>query len=345
MNSRLRVITALQKKEPDRVPVFEWAIDSKICKDIVGKEDIFSTIEKLDLDAITLRADYKREFIDENIYLDEWGCKKRVTEQFIDVVIESPIKKLNDFKKFKFPDPYASYRFNSLEKAVKKFGKNKAIIFNTRDIYSDLRDLIGYEESLIALLSDTENLNNFLDMCIDYNKTTAELVYKKFGIDILVTTDDIADNNGIIFGPKLYFDFFKPKFKKVIKKFKDIGFYCIKHCDGNIMDIIDDLISSGIDCIDPIDPTGGMDIAFIKKKYGKKVCIKGNVNCATTLVNGSLKEVEDSVKYCFESAAKNGGFILSSSNTIHSGVKTDNFIKMIELAHKYGAYPLDLNFK
>ena len=73
--------------------------------------------------------------------------------------------------------------------------------------------------------------------------------------DILVTTDDIADNNGLIFGPKIFFELFGPKFKEVINGFKKIGYYCIKHTDGNIMQIMDFLVDSGIDCIDPIDPT------------------------------------------------------------------------------------------
>jgi len=343
MNGRKRVLAALQRKEPDRVPVLEWAIDKNICKGIVENGDILSVVDKLDLDGINFKADYEKEFISETVYIDEWGCKKKIADHFIDIVIENPIKNLSQCKNYKFPDPHKSKRFKSLEKIIEKFGKDKALIFNTRDIYSDLRDIIGYEESLMALISDRENLGRFLESCIEYNLVLAEIVHKKYGIDILVTTDDIADNRGLIFGPKSYFDFFAPKFEKVIKSFKNLGFYCIKHCDGNIMDVIDHFITSGIDCIDPIDPNGKMDIAYIKRKYGERVCIKGNVNCTTTLVSGTLDDVEESVKYCIKNTAIGGGYILSSSNTIHSGVKVENYLKMIETARKYGNYPINLN--
>ena len=106
------------------------------------------------------------------------------------------------------------------------------------------------------------------------------------------------------------------------------------------MQIMDFLVDSGIDCIDPIDPTANMDIRFIKRKYGKRLCIKGNINCTTTLVNGNLEDVSQEVKDCIKYAGYKGGYILSSSNTIHSGVKFENFLKMVETAKKYGNYPI-----
>ena len=60
--------------------------------------------------------------------------------------------------------------------------------------------------------------------------------------------------------------------------YKDRGLLIIKHTDGEIMPLIDMIVDSGIDCLDPIDPTAGMDLAEIKMKYGKRIAIKGNVD-------------------------------------------------------------------
>lgn len=345
MNGKERIIHVLERKEPDQVPILEWSIDKKICNEILEKSSFLEVVDYLDLDGLAIRPDYKKEKIEENLYLDEWGCIRRQSDQFIDIVVENPLKSLKDFKKFKFPDPQENFRFKSIEKAIEKFGNSKAIVLNIRDIFSDLRDIFGYENTLMSLVTDLKSIEKILMLIIDYNIELAKIAKNRFNLDILVTTDDIADNKGLIFNPKLFFNFFGPKLKKLIKNFKSLGYYCIKHCDGNIMEIMDYLASSGIDCIDPIDPSGNMDIKLIKEIYGKRICIKGNINCTTTLVKGSLEEVDESVKYCIKNVAAGGGYILSSSNSIHSGVKTENFLRMIKICREYGNYPIDLNGK
>jgi len=341
MKQKDRVIQALELKESDCVPSFEWDINEKVVKAITGSEDILEAVEKLDLDGVVIRPDYKREYVEEDVYIDEWGCKRKITTESIAVIIESPIKDLKDYKKYEFPDPYAHHRFEKLERAVQKFGPEKAIILNVRDIFSDIRDLLGYENALIALITEQEYFEKFLNRVIEYNRTLAEIAYKKFNLNILATTDDIASSSGLIFNPKIFFNFLGPKFREVIQGFKDIGYYCIKHCDGNIMPILEYWIDCGIDCIDPIDPLAGMDLALIKKEYGQRVCIKGNVDCTKALVYGTEKEVEEEVKNCLHEAAYGGGYILSSSNTIHSGVKPENYVAMIKALRKYGKYPIE----
>lgn len=339
MNQKERVIRALERKEPDYVPTLEWDINPAIVKAITGSEDVLDIIETLDIDGIVIRPNYAKEDIDDEIYIDEWGCKRQMTTESISVIIENPIKRLQDHKDYTFPDPYAPHRFDRLEQAVQRFGDSKAVILNVRDVFSDIRDLLGYENALISLITEQDYFEQLLNRVIEYNRTLAKIAYEKFNINILGTTDDIAGTQGLIFNPKLFFNFLGPKFREVIKGFKDIGYYCIKHCDGDIMPILEYWIDCGIDCIDPIDPLAGMDLGLIKQKYGDRVCIKGNVDCTKTLVYGTEKDVEDEVKACIDQAASGGGYILSSSNMIHSGVKPENYTAMITALRTYGAYP------
>ncbi len=87
--------------------------------------------------------------------------------------------------------------------------------------------------TLISLIIEREYFEKLLNLCIEYNRTLAGIAYKKFNINIIATTDDIADTKGLIFSPKIFFDFLGPKFREVIRGFREIGYYCIKHCDGN----------------------------------------------------------------------------------------------------------------
>jgi uroporphyrinogen decarboxylase len=342
MKPKDRILAALERREPDLVPVFEWDINREVMKAISGSDDLFGFMKEWDIDGIPLRPTYTKEYLDDNLYIDEWGCRRRITSESIAVIVESPIKDIKDHKSYRFPDPHAGHRFESIERAVAAVGDERAVILNVRDVFSDIRDLLGYEEALISLITERENFESLLDRVIEYNRTLAKLASERFNLNIIATTDDIADTRGLIFNPRIFFDFLGPKFREVIRGFHDLGYYCIKHTDGYIMDILDYMVESGIDCIDPIDPTSRMDIGFIKKKYGERLCIKGNVNCVTTLVTGSTEDVEENVRTCIRSAGYGGGYILSSSNTIHASVKPENFTAMMRATRRYGRYPLDL---
>ena len=84
-----------------------------------------------------------------------------------------------------------------------------------------------------------------------------------------------------------------------------------------------------------------MDLGELKEKYGDKIILIGNVDCAETLVYGGKEEIENEVKECIKKAAKGGGYILTSSNSIHYNIPAQNFIYMVEATKKYGKYPVN----
>ena len=84
-----------------------------------------------------------------------------------------------------------------------------------------------------------------------------------------------------------------------------------------------------------------MDIAFLKKKYGNKITLCGNIDCGE-MVNWTPEEIESQVKKIIKSASSGGGHILSTSNTLHSGIPVKNVWAYINAAHKYGVYPINI---
>jgi uroporphyrinogen decarboxylase len=340
VNGRERVLSALGLRIPDVVPVFEWSIDAKVVEALSGGTDVLDAIECLDLDGVVVRPDYNSRVLSAEEYLDEWGARRKKSGEYISLITVPPLADIGDYKDYVFPEPDAACRFETLQRAVERFGSRKAVILSIRDVFSDIRDIVGYENALIALLTRREQYDGLLRRCIEYNLAMARTARKRYGIEVVVTTDDIADNRGLLFNPSIFFEFIGPRFREIIGGLKGLGLYCIKHTDGDITGILDYLVESGIDCIDPIDPTAGMKLERIKAEYGSRVCIKGNVDCTSTLVSGSAREVEDAVRDCIRKASRGGGYILSSSNSIHSGVAPGNFRTMVESAHRYGRYPI-----
>ena len=337
MNSCQRVIAALERKIPDRVPHFELEISSYVIDKIITGGDIFELTEKLDLDAISPRVNQIREKIDENTFKDERGLiVKKTTQDYLEPV-NTVINDMTDLNKFEFPDPHASHRLEGLKKAIKLFKGKRAIVSFLRDGWSEVRDLRGYENALLDFFDNPHLIKGILDKAVEYysilGKISADL-----GAEIAFSGDDIAGNNGLLMSPNHFKEFIYPAMKKLYKNWHSYGLYIIKHSDGDLYPIMDLLIDTGLDCLHPIDPLAGMSLARVKKEYGDKICIMGNVNCAGNLVHGTKEDVIDEVKRCIEVAAPGGGYILSSSNSILNSVKPENYIAMVEAVKEYGWY-------
>jgi uroporphyrinogen decarboxylase len=157
------------------------------------------------------------------------------------------------------------------------------------------------------------------------------------GVDIITEGDDLADLKGPMFSPKMLREFFFPYIRKFIEECHSHKIPVMKHSDGNLYPILDDLIDLGIDGLHPIEPSV-MDLKKVKQQYGDEIFLRGNVDCIHILPYGTEDDVRRDVRRCIDAAAKGGGFILSDSNSLHSNVKTENIQTMVDEARKYGKY-------
>ena len=186
-------------------------------------------------------------------------------------------------------------------------------------------------EAVIRHISDFgyEKFKRLIDTAKDY-------IGKNF-VAIHIA-DDWGMQDGLLMSPAQFKEFIYPAMKKLYKNWHSYGLYVIKHSDGDLNQIMDLLVDTGIDCLHSIDPMANMSLKKIKKEYGQRICIMGNVNCAGNLVHGTEEDVIDEVKRCISTAAPGGGYILSSSNSIPKSVKPENYIAMIKAVKEFGQY-------
>lgn len=343
MTGRERVLAVLARAEPDCVPTFEWDIDSGVIARLTsgGYADF---VEELDLDAIMCSPDYRDTPLGNGFVRDEWGVVRRKGhEDYLMAMDEwAPIGSWQDLEAWSPPDPHAGGRFVTLQRRIERFKGRKAIFIRSRDVFSNPRDLMGYEQFLIACVERPDFVSALVGKCIDQSITVVQLA-AELGADAVIAGDDIADNRGPLVSPRVWNSLFLPHFRRYMDAIHDCGLCFWKHTDGNIMKLIDSLVDAGIDGIDPIDPLGGMDLGLIKSRYGHRVAIKGNIDCADLLVNGTVEAVEAAVRHCIRVAGPGGGYACSSSNSIHSGVRPELYAAMVKAVRKYGRYPLDLD--
>jgi uroporphyrinogen decarboxylase len=330
MTSEERVLRVLQRKEPDRVPHFEWVVDRRVREALCpGNKDHNDFAVQMGHDAVIVDPIFNKERVNENRWLTEWGYVTQESQEEHGIEVESPIKTMADFERYTPPDPHLPERYITVESAIELYQGNKAVIVHLNDVFSLPRYLMGMQGLLMAIALEPELVKGLVEMSVTYNLALAkELVTR--GTKIIYTGDDYAYNKGPLMSPKHFREFFFPGLCRVIQGFKELGLYVIKHTDGNLWSILDMIIDSGIDCLDPIDPEAGMDLAEVKAKYGGRVALKGNVDCAQLMSFGSPEEVIESTKEVMRIGMPGGGFILSSSNSIHSAVKPENYAAMLQ---------------
>lgn len=338
MTSEERVLRTLQRQEPDRVPHFEWVVDHQvreaICPGCKGHDDFAVQMEH---DAIIVDLNYKKEKVGANRWLSEWGYVTQDTNEEHGIEVESPIKTMADFERFTPPDPHVPNRFVSVEDAVQKYKGDKAVIVHLNDVFSLPRYLMGMQDLLMAIVTHPELVKALVEMSVMVNLELAKEVVAR-GAKIIYTGDDYAYNKGPLMSPKHFREVFYPGLCRVMQGYKELGLYVIKHTDGNLWRIIDMIIDSGIDCLDPIDPQAGMDLGEVKAKYGDRIALKGNVDCAQLLTFGTPDEVVEATKHALKQGMPGGGYILSSSNSIHSAVKPENYVAMMQTLREFGKY-------
>ena len=136
-------------------------------------------------------------------------------------------------------------------------------------------------------------------------------------------------------------EFVMPYLQEVVDIVKEKSVPFIKHTDGNLWQILDPIVDTGIDMLDPVEPMANMDLRQVKEKYGSRIGLAGNVDCGQLLPKATKQEVVEAVKETLAKGAVGGRFILASSNSIHPAVKPKNYRAMVEAGRKYGQYPLD----
>jgi uroporphyrinogen decarboxylase len=353
-----RFIAALNLEEPDKVPMFEYQFQSP--EKVTGKANItndlsfkliakgkrFTLIKhnleneidlcrKLGFDALYVDTTIPSgTLIEENVWMSNEG-KRYVYNPAIDrTIIFEPEEPLSIRK---FPVGI----FDSVRLA-QKLAPELALIVGGIGTVAPMPTGPDAVEVAKKYYTERENMKKEIE------ERTIKIIRNidiltDFGVEIFRGgIDDIAGNHGPFLHPRLFDDLIFPYLKMVVDEVHKKGGWLMIHTDGNLWPILDNLVDTGIDALGQIDPSAGMDIGDVKEKYGDRIAIHGNIDCAWTLINMNPEDVVRETKKCILNASSGGGHILSTSNVIDKATPLQNALAMIKTGHKYGNYPLKL---
>ncbi|MCD6574995.1 hypothetical protein J7K97_04895 [Candidatus Aerophobetes bacterium] len=351
MTPRERVIAALNLKKPDMVPFLDAYVDPTIQRTLLHTQKLSVPVISEDTPGWESWGSFERrenKFIFRLAYsispefvrkfeLDGFGIdflpplfvKVKYGKQGREFIAGGLLTSDEALKLMVLPDPDDKSLYEPAKRILDKYGEKYAVHARIRLGVSPTLLSMGIEGFSYALQDNPALIEKVLDAYTDWS---AELVkhLSELGFAFLWAFDDIAYNSGPMFSPSIFREIFLPRMKKVVMNIKIPWVY---HSDGNLLPIIDDLLTLKMNGLHPIQPDV-MDIVEVKRRYGDRVCLLGNID-VSLLAKGKPEEVEEEVKERIKLLASSGGYILTTGNSIPSYCKPENVLALIKAVHKY----------
>ena len=234
-------------------------------------------------------------------------------------------------------------------KMVKKFyrrinkkHKDKIFVAVTNDlagVFESASQGMGMSFYSKMLHRDPKFIKEVHDVIAEFTKN-CYMSYMDAGAELFLESGDLAYKKGPMMSPKKFYEVLLPAYKMITDAVHERGGKIVLHTDGQVTPLLDFVVDCGFDGLQSLEPTAGVDLAFVKKKVGDKLCIMGNIDVAHILVDATKEEVYDAVKYAIKTGGPGGGFVVSAAN-MHPGVNVPNLRWMAEATKEYGTYPLN----
>jgi uroporphyrinogen decarboxylase len=187
----------------------------------------------------------------------------------------------------------------------------------------------------LSLYDDPGFLEELVELAVDFDVKAIKRMARA-GVDAMILADDYGASAQGLLRPQQFKAIYKPGLKKIIDCIKAHNLPVFLHCCGRVHDYLDDLVEIGIEAYHPVQRTAGMDLATVKKQYGDRICLVGNIDSSRTLPFGTPEEIEAETREALRIAGPGYGYILGSDHSLHDGIPVKNIQLMFDVARKHG---------
>lgn len=191
----------------------------------------------------------------------------------------------------------------------------------------------------VRLYEDEGGLKDEAKRRVDEELAFASKISSHKGLaDGVAMCSDYCFNTNPFFTPDQFAEYVAPYLKDAIDGFREMGLYTIKHTDGNVMPILDQVVDCGPDAVHSLDPQANVSLREVKKQYGDRVCLIGNVNCGL-MQTGTDSECKADIERALRDGMDGWGYIFSTSNCVYTGMPLERYEMMNRIWWEKGIYP------
>ena len=357
MTSRERMLTAMGREAPDKVPrsapgftPISWETYDKNAGGVSPNVYFKSDVRGVGYAESKNPPDYRKYFENAGIdmsrlEIDDFGVghiKSKQTRWHY-THFTSPLNAsddLNDFIDYPLPDFNEPYRSEHFARQTAEYQAQGFAVTGHMEVtlFEKAWQIRGFEKFLMDMHERPDIIDCLLDRILEFRIRGAEL-YAKAGVDLLSLGDDVSMQTGMIVSPEMWRRYFKGRMSRIIDAARRIkpDIHVMYHSDGNPSAIYGELIDIGVTVLNPIQPEC-VDPARVKAEYGDRAAFWGAIGIQYTLPFGSVNEVRDEVRLRMQTIGKNGGYIVAPTHVIAPEVPWENLKAMYDAIDEFGNY-------
>jgi uroporphyrinogen decarboxylase len=372
MTHRERVIAAVSHRQPDLVPIdlggtrdssivvegyevlkkhFGVADENRLCDRMMRVVHIDEQIlRSLDIDTRAIfpggPARGTAKDLGPRSYRDDWGVIRVHPEgSYYYDQREFPLAgeiTISDIARYPWPDPDDPGWTKGLKERVKWIRENTdcaAILTLPAPFVHTSQYLRGFEDWFMDFILDSKRLEALFDAVLEVSLQIAKHQLEEVGqeVDIVICADDLGTQRSLQMSHEHYVKYIKGRHERFFRQIHELSpAKVLFHTCGSVASIIDDLIETGVDILNPVQPSAaGMNPPELKKKYRGRVALWGGPDAQFTFPKGSVSDVKRMVEDLIEGAGEGGGFVLSSCHNIQPDVPLENILALFEHARAY----------
>jgi len=370
---RQRVLSALDHRQPDRVPLDLGTVASgltreayerlKVALGIDSPTQVWQRRNLAQIDeAILRRFDIDtRQLVPEGpisetaggavspTYVDAWSVVWHAVPGRPYLPERGPFDShtsLADLSAFPWPDPTdPKYTAGLAEKArAARAAGDYAIVMGLNGrVFTLGQFMCGFEEWCVRLLQDKPFAAALMDRGLEIQ---LEIIGRQLAavgdnVDVVCISEDLGMQSGPLMSPRLYREMIKPRHKRLFEFIRSrTRARLLLHCDGAIYDLLPDLIDTGVEALNPVQVSAaGMgDTARLKREFGRHLTFWGAIDTNWVLPRGAPADVREEVRRRIADLAPAGGYVLASVHNIQPEVPPENICAMFEAAREFGGY-------
>jgi uroporphyrinogen decarboxylase len=326
---RQRVWQSIRHQQPDRVP-WQFGFTQPTRKKL---EDYFGT---MDLDAVLgqhivkYRSRLPYAEIRPNFFRDEFGVVwNRTIDKDIGVVESYPLKG-RSLKGVTFPDPHDPRRLAALPGFLAANPDRFRLFSVSFSLFERAWVLRGMEDLLVDMLEAPAFVDQLLDAILEYDLAILADALK-YEMDGVLFGDDWGQQNGLLFGQRLWRRFIKPRVARLYAASRAAGKAVFIHSCGKVQELFPELIELGLDVFNPFQPEV-MDPYAIKRQFGSQLSFYGGVSIQQLLPFGTPAQIKTEVRRLMDEVGRGGGFIVAPSHDMPGDIPLENLLAFITAA-------------
>jgi uroporphyrinogen decarboxylase len=354
VTSKERVLTAVARREPDRVPIdysSNPGIDGRLKRHFgLDLKDGEGLLRALNVDFRGVSAAYTGPKLHPDLpdrQVDNWGIRRRWIEHpaggYWDYC-DFPLKdaSIEEIERWPMPSPdrydYSKVRAQcdlKKEFCVTVGGAGLGDIINGTGMIRTM------EQVLVDLITGDPAWLRYVDrrLAVQVEMTARTLEAAKGGIDLLCMGEDLGTQIAPLIGLELYRQHLRPRHQKIVDLGKAYGIPVMIHTCGSSSWAYDDFIEMGITVVDTLQPEAkDMSPAYLKKRFGNRLAFHGCISTAGPVASGTVEDAVADVRQTLEIMMPGGGYCLAPTHQWQDNSPTENVVAVYEEAVRYGTY-------